>query len=99
MKNLWLDLEEKDEETALMIKMSIIDCFESDDDTLFDRLLDSASNAFVYWHYIYEKQDGSININFLKGFRLLLRDICCKKFYDKSWKEFVDKKRCVEGKV
>lgn len=90
LKDLWLDLEEKDEETTLSIKRSIKDWFASDDDNLFDRLLDDASEAFVYWRYIYEKQDGSININFLRGFRILLRDICCKRFYNKSWKEFVD---------
>lgn len=90
LKDLWLDLEEKDEETTLSIKRSIKDWFASDDDNLFDRLLDDASEAFVYWRYIYEKQDGSININFLRGFRFLLRDICCKRFYNKSWKEFVD---------
>lgn len=65
LKDLWLDLEEKDEETTLSIKRSIKDWFASDDDNLFDRLLDDASEAFVYWRYIYEKQDGSININFL----------------------------------
>lgn len=90
MKDLWLDLEEKDEETTLSIKRSIKDGFASDDDNLFDRLLDDASEAFVYWRYIYEKQDGSININFLIGLRSLLREVCCKKFYNKSWNEFVD---------
>lgn len=90
LKNLWLELEKKDEETTLLIKRSIKDWFASDDDNLFDRLIDDASNAFVYWCYIYEKQDASININFLIGFRILLRDICCKKFYSKSWQEYVD---------
>ena len=38
--------------------------FNSDNKSMFDELLDSISNAFEYWRYIYEKDDGFININF-----------------------------------
>lgn len=80
LKGLWLELVKRGEDTAELIKRSIKEWFASDNDDLFDRLLDDVANAFVYWRYIYEKQDGSININFLRGFRILLRDICCKSF-------------------
>ena len=57
---------------------------------MFDELLDSISNAFEYWRYIYEKDDGFININFLRFLRLLLRVICCEQLYDKTWKEYIE---------
>lgn len=38
--------------------------FNSDNKSMFDELLDSISNAFEYWRYIYEKDDGFIDINF-----------------------------------
>ena len=63
--------------------------FNSDNKSMFDELLDSISNAFEYWRYIYEKDDGFININFLRFFRLLLREICCEQLYDKTWKEYI----------
>ena len=64
--------------------------FNSNNKNMFDELLDNISNAFEYWRYIYEKNSGSININFLKFFRLLLREICCKQLYDKTWAEFIE---------
>ena len=38
--------------------------FNSDNKNMFDELLDSISSAFEYWRYIYEKDNGFININF-----------------------------------
>lgn len=64
--------------------------FNSDNKSMFDELLDSISNTFEYWRYIYEKDDGFININFLRFFRLLLREICCEQLYDKTWKEYIE---------
>lgn len=64
--------------------------FNSDNKSMFDELLDSISNAFEYWRYIYEKDDGFIDINFLRFFRLLLREICCEQLYDKTWKEYIE---------
>lgn len=59
---MWLELVKRDEDTSELIKSSIKEWFACDNDDL--------ANAFVYWRYIYEKQDGSININFLRGFRI-----------------------------
>ncbi|EDM88017.1 hypothetical protein RUMOBE_01437 [Blautia obeum ATCC 29174] len=53
--------------------------------------MSEASNAFEYWRYIYEKQDGSININFLRDFRYMLRNVCCRKLFGKSWDEYKSK--------
>jgi adenine specific DNA methylase mod len=38
--------------------------FNLDNKNMFDELLDSISSAFEYWRYIYEKDNGFININF-----------------------------------
>lgn len=35
-----------------------------------------------YWRYIYEKQEGTINMNFLLGFRYRLREVCCNKLFE-----------------
>lgn len=84
---------EKDYGTALLVegkrKKYLIQII-SDNKSMFDELLDSISNAFEYWRYIYEKDDGFININFLRFFRLLLREICCEQLYDKTWKEYIE---------
>lgn len=56
---------------------------------MFNELLDNISNAFQYWRYIYEKHGGSINLNFLRYFRDLLREVCCEEFYGKSWTEYI----------
>ena len=50
-----------------MIKSSIKERIASDDENLFERLLDDVLEAFVYWRSIYEKQEGSVNINFLEA--------------------------------
>ena len=82
--------KEKDYETASLVELKMQEIFNSNDKNMFDELLDSISNAFEYWRYIYEKNSGSININFLRFFRLLLREICCEQLYDKTWAEFIE---------
>ena len=54
-----------------------------------DELLYNVSDAFEYWRYIYEKQEGSINLNFLRGLRDLLREVCCNKLFQKTWNEYI----------
>ena len=89
LKKLWKLFKEKDYETASLVELKMQEIFNSNDKNMFDELLDSISNAFEYWRYIYEKNSGSININFLRFFRLLLREICCEQLYDKTWAEFI----------
>ena len=89
LKKLWKLFKEKDSETASLVELKMQEIFNSNNKNMFDELLDNISNAFEYWRYIYEKNSGSININFLKFFRLLLREICCKQLYDKTWAEFI----------
>lgn len=90
LKKLWQLFKEKDYDTALLVGKKMQEIFNSDNKSMFDELLDSISNAFEYWRYIYEKDNGTININFLKFFRLLLREECCKQLYNKTWKEYVE---------
>lgn len=88
LKKLWKLFKEKDCETALLVELKMQEIFNSNNESMFDELLDSSSNAFEYWRYIYEKDDGNININFLRIFRLLLREVCCDQLYDKTWEEY-----------
>lgn len=64
--------------------------FNSENENMFDELLDNISDAFEYWRYIYEKQDGSINLNSIRGFRDLLREVCCNQLYGKTWNEYIN---------
>lgn len=72
LKKLWKLFKESNYETALQVELKMQEIFNSNNKSMFDELLDSISNAFDYWRYIYEKDDGNININFLRFFRLLL---------------------------
>lgn len=64
LKKLWKLFKEKDYETALLVEQKMQEIFNSDNKSMFDELLDDISNAFDYWRYIYEKDDGFINTNF-----------------------------------
>lgn len=88
LKMLWEKFKKVDYETALLIEERMREWFKSENENMFDELLEEASNAFEYWRYIYEKQDGSININFLRGFRMLLREACCNQLFEKTWSEY-----------
>ncbi len=88
LKMLWDEFKVEDHETALFVEERIREWFNSENENMFDELLNNASNAFEYWRYIYEKQDGSININFLRGFRYSLREVCCNQLFEKSWNEY-----------
>ncbi len=53
-------------------------------------MISDASNAFVQWRYVfdYETNDGvKVNPQFLRGFRFVLRDVCCQEIEGKSWSE------------
>ncbi|PXX52046.1 hypothetical protein DFR60_108131 [Hungatella effluvii] len=89
LKKLWVLLKEKDCETTTLVELKMQEFFRSPNKSIFDELLESISNTFDYWRYIYEKDDGNINLNFLRIFRLLLREVCCEQLYDKTWKEYI----------
>lgn len=91
LKKLWKLFKDKDKDTAQDIEKKMQKKFNSSNESMFDELLDSISDAFEYWRYIYEKDKGCININFLRFFRILLREECCKKLYNKTWKEYINK--------
>ena len=88
LKTLWKEFKTLDNATAVLVEERMREWFNSTNTNMFAELLSEASNAFEYWRYIYEKQEGSVNINFLRGFRLLLRDVCCRQLFEKSWEEY-----------
>ncbi|EAE8422331.1 hypothetical protein A0006_13595 [Listeria monocytogenes] len=89
LKKLWDEFKAEDCETACLVEERMRGWFNSENENMFDELLDNVSDAFEYWRYIYEKQDGNINLNFLRGFRDLLREVCCNKLFGKSWNEYI----------
>lgn len=88
LKHLWSKYKNKDMEKALLIEQGMRQWFKSDNEKLFDELLDVCSNTFQYWRYIYEKNEGSVHILFLRGLALSLRSVCCEEFFEVSWEEF-----------
>lgn len=88
LKTLWLKFKAVDCETACLIEERIREWFRSESPNLFDKLLNNASNAFEYWRYIYEEKDGDLNINFLRGFRIALKEACCNQLFGQSWDEY-----------
>ncbi|MBQ2885595.1 MAG: hypothetical protein IJE43_17860 [Alphaproteobacteria bacterium] len=53
-------------EKALLVEQGMRRWFNSDNEKLFDELLDVCSNAFQYWRYIYEKNEGMVHILFAR---------------------------------
>lgn len=90
LKNLWSKYKNKDTEKTLLVERGMLQWFDSDNEKMFDELLDVCSNAFQYWRYIYEKNEGSVHILFLRGLALSLRNVCCEEFFGVSWEEFKD---------
>ena len=90
LENLWNAYSIKDSQTSSQVQESIRNYFQSDDNTLFDRKLKEASNAFVDWRYMYEGREAELNLHFLMAFREILRTTCCKQLYGKTWSEFVE---------
>ena len=88
LKRLWEKFKTKDANTALSVELGLREWFKSQNANMFDEMLNDISNAFEYWRYIYEKQGGRINLNFLVGFRDLLREVCCNQLFGKSWSEY-----------
>ena len=86
---LWEKYKEFDMETALNIEQAMQAWFNSQNEKMFDKMLSEAYNAFEHWRYIYEKDSAKINLHFLRGFRNILRDICCKRIHGKSWEEYI----------
>lgn len=90
LENLWNAYAIKDSQTSSQVQESIRNYFRSGDNTLFDRKLKEASNAFVDWRYMYEGREVELNLYFLMTFREVLRATCCQQRYGKSLGEFVE---------
>lgn len=86
--DLWIEYKNLDEETAEIVEKEINEGIIPIDEGRFDRLLQGAGNAFEHWRYIYEKEEGRVNLLFLRNWGILLRDICCKSIFEKSWDDF-----------
>ena len=91
LRDLWDKYKRVDCETANLVEQKMQEIFDSDNENMFNELLDNISNAFEYWRYIYERRGGSINIGFLVNFRDLLRAICCDKYYHMSWDDYLER--------
>ncbi|MBQ3552045.1 MAG: hypothetical protein IJA35_02655 [Clostridia bacterium] len=89
LKNLWGKYREKDNANAVCVERKMKEIFNSQNENMFNELLDNISDAFEYWRYIYEKHRGRINVNFLRIFREILREVCCETFYQMKWSDYL----------
>lgn len=94
LKVLWHKLKKVDTQTTDLLEDSIQKYFNTQNEKLFQELLNQASDAFICWRYIYEVDEARINILFLIRLRNLLREECCKKLYGQSWMDYVDSIQC-----
>ncbi len=88
MKDLWMKLESTNSNLTDDAKKRILSAFQTDNPEFFNEGLDSISNAFATWRYIYEKHGSQIHLQFLRYFRIVLQEICCETFYNMSWNDF-----------
>lgn len=85
---LWERYKVLDQQSANKIKEFINSEWFDSKNEQFDRMLNESSRVFVDWRYVYEYKEATINPQFLRGFRRILRDISCQKVYGISWEEF-----------
>ena len=90
LKDLWKAYKAVNPTMAESVEAGMKNIFNSSEESMFDRLLEDVSNAFEYWRYIYEKQEGNINVNFLSYFRIMLRNVCCEQIYGQTWEEYIE---------
>lgn len=85
LKDLWdlLSTEIKD-----LVKKEIALRFEFTEKDGFEDLLEISTNAFVRWRYVYEVGALTGFPGFLAAFSDSLREVCCKKYYNRTWKEY-----------
>lgn len=89
LNKLWRKYKQADIKTALSIEQGMKEWFNSQNENMFAEMIEDAHNAFEHWRYIYEKDSAKINPHFLRGFRNILRDVCCRKIHGKSWVEYI----------
>ncbi len=72
----------------------MINWFNSSNPDLFDNMIKDASNAFANWRYVFDygTKDGiKVNPQFLRGFRVVLREVCCEEICGLTWNEYTNK--------
>lgn len=89
LKRLWGLFRKSDSKKAEKAEIELKRHFNPKNENFFDEQLKIISDAFEHWRYIYETDEGCININFLKDFRILLRNVCCEQLYKKTWSEYI----------
>ncbi|MBQ7399473.1 MAG: hypothetical protein IJW06_03305 [Clostridia bacterium] len=94
--DLWNKLEKQDSSLSDNIRLHIQNLFISENSNLIENLLDvdTISDAFHHWRYIYEDDKITklkMNRNFIRIFRDILQEICCEKLFGCSWSKYVTK--------
>lgn len=91
LKLLWSKYRNIDSANATLLERRMKEFFCSENEDMFNELLDNISDAFSYWRYIYEKHGGKIHIQFLRVFREMLREVCCETYYQMTWNDYLNR--------
>ena len=87
---LWNIYKELDASNSALVEESLLSWFNSKDPEMFGSMINDASIAFIQWRYVfdYESSDGvKVNSQFLRGFRAVLRNLCCQSLHGHDWEE------------
>ena len=88
LSDLWSNYKVLDKVGAEKVERDLKQYFGSSNPNMFNQMIKESSNAFEDWRYIFDHDSSdniSVNPNFLRAFRLGLRNLCCEKIYNESW--------------
>ena len=88
IEGLWLFLKTVNPMLSTDIETRVINIFHSTGPDFFNTAMSTISDAFVTWRYIYESHGATIQINFLRMFREVVREVCCETLYHMTWDEY-----------
>ena len=88
LEGLWLFLKTVNPMLSTDIETRVINIFHSTGPDFFNTAMSTISDAFVTWRYIYESHGATIQINFLRIFREVVREVCCETLYHMTWDEY-----------
>ena len=88
IEGLWKRLKTANPTISTDIENRVINIFQATEPDFFNTAMSTISEAFITWRYIYEVHGATIQINFLRIFREVMREVCCETLYHMTWNEY-----------
>ena len=93
--DLWSKYKSLDNVRADKVERELKQWFNSSNPDMFTDMIKDASNAFEEWRYVFDHDSSDnimVNPNFLRGFRIALRNLCCEYIFKESWSDYLNNK-------